>query len=483
MVVRRDRVFDQNFESPGDAFRSAEIRVELLEEGTSTLFVPGRLVDFQMDLSTAVYYNTAGEVFMAREVAPGDSYALQALLPVEGEALRRAVLAAEGLSDDRYPGMLADYTTLPAGIEEGVYALTMQVTGGAETAYDRAEAIADYLRGHMRYALDVEYPPSDRDFVSYFLLDSQTGYCSYFASAMAVMGRIAGLPTRYVEGYLARPGEAGEAVLTGEDAHAWAEIYFNGVGWIPFDATAGASGRSEEPGVSGNGEDRGDYSLEETGEIPPNAEGGADGPEATPTIPPEDGAGSDAPGDQPEDQPEDQPDDQPEDQTEDQIEDQPEDQPEDTPDASERSGAPWLWLALLTLLMLIALAALWVRRRLRQSDPERLCRRAKSAGEASMILYRANLTLLARMGQAPVGAETPESFAARMASRYGAPEYADFVRAVTAGRYGGKPVSAADIRNGLKAWALFRRSLSRVERLRFAVVRVLHGLGDFENIP
>ena len=57
-----------------------------------------------------------------------------------------------------------------------------------------AAAIRDWLAENCRYTLEVDYPPAERDFVSYFLLDSREGYCSYFASAMAVLCRAAGLP-------------------------------------------------------------------------------------------------------------------------------------------------------------------------------------------------------------------------------------------------------------------------------------------------
>ena len=63
------------------------------------------------------------------------------------------------------------------------------------------------------------------------------GYCTYFASAMTVLCRMAGLPARYVEGFVAQPGADGFAYVTGKDAHAWTEVYFEGFGWVPFDAT------------------------------------------------------------------------------------------------------------------------------------------------------------------------------------------------------------------------------------------------------
>ena len=133
----------------------------------------------------------------------------------------------------------------------------MEIVNGQDSAYDQALAIMGFLKRNMRYSLEVEYPPRGRDFASWFVLDSRTGYCSYFATAMAVMGRLAGLPTRYVEGYYARPGAEGGTVLTGMDAHAWAEVYFEGLGWVPFDATNGGPGAGS--GDSETGEERYGY--------------------------------------------------------------------------------------------------------------------------------------------------------------------------------------------------------------------------------
>ena len=56
---------------------------------------------------------------------------------------------------------------------------------------------------------------------------------------MAVMARIAGLPSRYIEGYAAVPDSDGTARVTQRNAHAWTEIYFSGFGWLSFDATPG----------------------------------------------------------------------------------------------------------------------------------------------------------------------------------------------------------------------------------------------------
>ncbi len=457
-----------------DALQREDISVEMLSGGTSTLFVPGLLERFQMDLSTAVYYNTAGEMFLSREVAAGDKYSLRALLPRHGEALRQAVLAGQDADDRQYPDILARHIQLPEGVEGGVYTLTASLIRGLDNDYDRAVAIMNYLRSEMRYTLQPPMPPRGRDFASWFVLDSKLGYCSYYATAMAVMGRAAGLPTRYVEGYLARPGRA---VLTGEDAHAWTEVYFKGVGWIPFDATGGATGSAgggQTPPQGGDAGEDGDGT---------DGEGDYDGPGDEPTPSPSPEPRDDGAQDEPTPSP--RPDAAPEQEDEPDPTDAP-DMPPDAPENGAKQGGSavrWVLALLILLIVGIALATRWVRGRLKNSDPEALCAGAESARDAAMVAYRANLTVLAHLGQTPAGGETPEAFAERVAAQLKNPDYAEFVRAVTGARYGRRPVRRDDVALGLRAYRRFTDALARRERARFALHRVLKGLGDFETIP
>lgn len=491
----RDRVFDLQFDSPEGAFSEVSAQVELIDSGTSTLFVPGRMTDFDMALSNAVYYNSSGEMFMARKAEPGDRYAVTALAPVYGDELNQAALWGATTDDSRYAAILDAHSQLPQGIEPELYALTMDVTAEAGNPYERAEAIADYLRGNMRYALEVEYPPQGRDFVSWFVLDSREGYCSYFASAMAVMGRIAGLPTRYVEGYYARPGADGSAVLTGRDAHAWAEVYFEGLGWVPFDATNGGPGSGETP------EDGGDET--QYGEDSGAAENGDDeteeGPEATvsplddPDRPadgiaePEAGLNDNSqqeptPSPEPEGNPFDEPEDEGSEEP-DTPDFPPEEEDRDVPEPTGRRGVPWAALAVLLILLIIALIAWWVRRRLMASDPVLLCRQAKRASQGAMIAYRANLTLLCHMGQYPQSGESPEAFAKRVAAELDNPDFEAFGSAVTRARYGGRPAKHDDVEAGLRAYERFEKGMRWTERARFLATRIFRGLGSFEQIP
>ena len=166
-------------------------------------------------------------------------------------------------------------------------------------------------------------------------------------------------------------------------------------------------------------------------------------------------------------------------------EDEPEEMPdaqEETEDAADRRGS-WVWLWVLLILLLLLLIAWWIRQRLRQTDPEVLCRQTRRAQQAAMMLYRACLTLLAHLGQVPQGGETPEAFVERVSKELNNPDYADFARAVTLNRYGGRPVKRADVDVGLRAYRRFKNGMRPMERLRFTATRLLHGLGDFESIP
>lgn len=64
-----------------------------------------------------------------------------------------------------------------------------------------------HLQRYYRYTLTPDVPPDSQDFVTYFLYVGKEGYCTYFASAMTVLCRMAGLPARYVEGFVAQPAQ------------------------------------------------------------------------------------------------------------------------------------------------------------------------------------------------------------------------------------------------------------------------------------
>jgi transglutaminase-like putative cysteine protease len=150
-----------------------------------------------------------------------------------------------------YPPWVKErYLDLPDSVSERVLALARDLTVAEPTPYDRAAAIESYLR-EIPYTLDVPEPPEDREITEYFLYGIKKGYCDYYATAMVVLSRAAGLPARLVTGYIGGYfDEESQSYLVSTDlAHAWVEVYFPQYGWIIFEPTGGRPeiGRPSEP--------------------------------------------------------------------------------------------------------------------------------------------------------------------------------------------------------------------------------------------
>jgi transglutaminase-like putative cysteine protease len=133
---------------------------------------------------------------------------------------------------------------VPPVIEETARA----VVGDAESIYEKALALQQYLRaGDFTYSEDAPveegYDGTGLDVIATFL-QVKSGYCVHFASAMALMARSLGIPARVAVGFL--PGERldqrleGRSVyeVTSHNLHSWPELYFDGIGWMPFEPTA-----------------------------------------------------------------------------------------------------------------------------------------------------------------------------------------------------------------------------------------------------
>ncbi len=133
------------------------------------------------------------------------------------------------------------YLQLPPGLDARIKQLAEDVTSHASNPYDKAVALELYLKAHYAYTLDLRGDPGS-DPLAYFLFTRRAGHCEYFASAMAIMLREIGIPSRYATGFL--PGEfndiGGDYIIRASDAHAWVEVYFPGYGWMTFDPTPGS---------------------------------------------------------------------------------------------------------------------------------------------------------------------------------------------------------------------------------------------------
>jgi hypothetical protein len=186
-------------------------------------------------------------------------------------ALRRA--------SNTYPEYIRQkYLQLPSTLPQRVRDLAHKVAGELTDAYSKAETVEAFLRTTYRYAPTVRAPPPGRDPVDFFLFDLKEDFCEYFASAMVVMLRELGVPSRVVEGYTAGTLDpsTGKFQVKELDAHAWVEVYFPLYGWIEFEPTpsqapifrvdseaiGGSSpGGDSDPSGNGTGVDRGDRDI------------------------------------------------------------------------------------------------------------------------------------------------------------------------------------------------------------------------------
>jgi transglutaminase-like putative cysteine protease len=117
------------------------------------------------------------------------------------------------------------------------------VAAGASSDFERATRIKRSIETLAKYNINAPAVPEGADAVEFFLFGSGEGYCDLFASAMVVGARSVDIPARYAVGFVPdarRLDPAGRYIVLDEDAHAWAELYFEGYGWVRFDPTEGA---------------------------------------------------------------------------------------------------------------------------------------------------------------------------------------------------------------------------------------------------
>ena len=119
--------------------------------------------------------------------------------------------------------------------------MARSITADADTPYDKAKAIESWLKTNIAYNLAIDPPPFGADGVDHFLFESREGYSEYFGSAMTVLSRSIGIPARMTTGYTTGNLIDGSNLYLVSDrhSHGWAEVYFPGYGWIPFEPTPG----------------------------------------------------------------------------------------------------------------------------------------------------------------------------------------------------------------------------------------------------
>lgn len=176
------------------------------------------------------------------ESIQGQNYQVRSIIP---RPTPKQLSSAGGVVPSGFGKFLSLPDDLPAIISDTARAVTVDESGN----YAKAVALQQYFRGSaFTYSesapVDDGYDGTGMDIIAKFLA-AKSGYCIHFASSMAVMARSLGIPARVAVGF--QQGSAfdtdvqGHGIyrVTSHDFHAWPELYFDGIGWVPFEPTPG----------------------------------------------------------------------------------------------------------------------------------------------------------------------------------------------------------------------------------------------------
>ncbi|MET8757036.1 DUF3488 and transglutaminase-like domain-containing protein [Lentzea sp. NPDC004782] len=183
-----------------------------------------------------------GVIFSQREREP-DPYTIDTVLSTPTKQSLR-------LTPDSKNAVDAEYYKFD-GVEQKVVDLANKIVEGATNNFDKAAALTSYFNNPVngfKYDLKTQGDVT-KDALTDFVTKGKVGYCEQFASAMAVMARVVGLPSRVAIGFTAGVQSADHSyrVISTDDAHAWVEIFFPNHGWMTFDPTPISDGRGIVP--------------------------------------------------------------------------------------------------------------------------------------------------------------------------------------------------------------------------------------------
>ena len=200
----------------------AALRGQLVPAAAEPVAVTGEGLRWSAETSTLVRTD--------RDLETGDRIDIVSAMPSFTADVLRST------SSDQPPDPI--YLTLPDGFPETVAATAAAVTQGAPTNYDAMLALQNWFQTQFRYSLDVPAGHSNSAIEAF--LRQRVGYCEQFAGTFAAMARTLGIPSRLAVGYT--PGQLLSDrwySVTGRNSHAWPEVWFDGLGWVPFEPTPG----------------------------------------------------------------------------------------------------------------------------------------------------------------------------------------------------------------------------------------------------
>jgi transglutaminase-like putative cysteine protease len=208
-------------------------RVEVRVEGLREQRLPVSTFPRTVAIDGAWAYDAEqDEIVGSRSTRPGTAYSMTVqVAEITADGLRAAGAGAPP-DVDAYTAVAQTEHT------EDIRALAQEITAGADGTYDQALALQTYFRDGRNFTYDTRIAPARTDDAVWDFLDSRSGYCVQFATSMTMMARTLGIPARIGVGFLPGvPNKDLEYVVTGRQAHAWPELYFEGAGWVRFEPT------------------------------------------------------------------------------------------------------------------------------------------------------------------------------------------------------------------------------------------------------
>jgi transglutaminase-like putative cysteine protease len=255
------------FQLPGSRAGTDELVQTYYVEREGPNLVFGAMSPVELYLAeSGVFVLPDGTIRTSAHLPEGTVYTVVSRrVPATADLLR----SVSGPGAQRPPAALAArYLQLP-GLPERVRALAREVTAGAPTTYDKVRAIEAWMAENTRYTLDIPPLPSGADAVEHFLFEDRRGFCEQIGTSLVVLLRSLGIPARLGVGYVAgeRNPFTGLYEVRASDAHAWAEVWFPGLGWQIFDPTASVP-LAGDSGLAGAGSGLGAFLSARVPDLP-----------------------------------------------------------------------------------------------------------------------------------------------------------------------------------------------------------------------
>jgi len=270
-----------------DYMLGENVRVESKLFNTRHIFLPGKVNFDSRNTDIPKYTETEESLLTNSKIRYGDSYSMDYYrLNFENPKMIEIINSDTPISENewntsliktsagdrekvsyenylKYRESIYEKYGPKEGLSPELEQIVKELFEGVDGNYERLKVLAEYMQT-FEYNTNPGLIPSGidsaSDYLDYFILKSQSGYCVHYATAFVLLARECGYPARYVQGYyVKRTGNSTEVEVRERRAHSWAEVYLDNFGWLVFEATPGyetaggwsVNGRSDGKGKNG----------------------------------------------------------------------------------------------------------------------------------------------------------------------------------------------------------------------------------------